>query len=93
MHNGFMIRKHIVVRGRVQGSGFRYYTQTEAMRLGLSGYVRDMPDNSIEIEAEGAEDSLAELLEWLETGPTWAEVESVDSSDRPTTGRLGFHIL
>ncbi|MET0989707.1 MAG: acylphosphatase [Glaciihabitans sp.] len=88
-----MIRKHAVVRGKVQGSGFRYYTQIEAIRLGLRGYVRDLPDGSVEAEIEGDDEVVDALVDWLNVGPTWAEVDRVDVADRLPSGRPGFHIL
>lgn len=93
MQDGRVIRKHTVVRGKVQGSGFRYYTQLEAMRRGLTGYVRDLPDGSVEAEIEGDDDVVEAFVTWLNTGPTWAEVERVDVTDREPSGRPGFHIL
>jgi acylphosphatase len=93
LQDGRVIRKHAVVRGKVQGSGFRYYTQTEAIRLGLTGYVRDLPDGSVEAEIEGDDDVVDALVDWLRVGPTWADVTEVDVADRLPTGRPGFHIL
>ncbi|WP_219905597.1 acylphosphatase [Glaciihabitans tibetensis] len=88
-----MIRKHAVVRGQVQGSGFRYYTQTEAIRRGLRGYVRDSADGSIEVEVEGDDTTVEDLIDWLKVGPTWAKVEKVEVAERLPSGRPGFHIL
>jgi acylphosphatase len=88
-----VIRKHAVVRGQVQGSGFRYYTQAEAIRLGLTGYVRDSTDGTVEVEVEGDNPTVDELIDWLKVGPIWAKVEQVDVADRLPSGRPGFHIL
>ena len=88
-----MIRKHAVVRGQVQGSGFRYYTQAEATRLGLSGYVRDSTDGTVEVEVEGDDRPVGELIDWLRVGPLWAKVEQVEVADRFPSGRSGFRIL
>lgn len=66
------------VRGRVQGVFFRASTQREAKRLGLTGWVRNRPDGSVEILAEGEEDSLKELIAWAQKGPSAARVERVD---------------
>jgi acylphosphatase len=88
-----VIRKHAVVRGQVQGSGFRYYTQAEAIRLGLTGYVRDSSDGTVEVEVEGDDHPVEELVDWLRVGPIWAKVEQVDVADRLPSGRPGFHIL
>ena len=82
-----------MVRGQVQGSGFRYYTQAEATRLGLSGYVRDSTDGTVEVEVEGDDRPVGELIDWLRVGPLWAKVEQVEVADRFPSGRSGFRIL
>ena len=71
------------VHGLVQGVYFRYFVQTEARRLGLTGYVRNIAGGAVEIEAEGAKQQLDELLEHVRIGPPQARVErmKVDWSD------------
>jgi acylphosphatase len=61
----------------VQGVGFRYSTVREARRLGLSGYVRNLPDGSVEVVAEGEEQVLERLAAWLRRGPPGAHVRQV----------------
>ena len=70
-------RLHAVVRGRVQGVGYRATTLDEARRLGLAGWVRNCVDGSVEIWAEGTESKLNLLLEFLHHGPRGAHVKSV----------------
>lgn len=65
------------IRGRVQGVGFRAFAQREAERLGLSGFVRNEPDGSVTVEAEGARSALEALLEALRRGPRHAAVADV----------------
>ena len=72
-----MKRIIIKVYGRVQGVFFRYTTRKVARKLGLAGIVKNMPDGSVYIEAEGTEDQLLELLEFAKKGPTYAKVEEV----------------
>jgi len=67
----------IKVYGRVQGVFFRYTTRKLARKLGLAGIVKNMPDGSVYIEAEGTEGKLLELLEFANKGPTHAKVEEV----------------
>jgi acylphosphatase len=67
------------VCGRVQGVAFRYYAQAEAGRLGVCGWVRNNADGSVEVWAEGAEDSVKSFLDWLSHGPSHARVDSVKS--------------
>ena len=76
----------INVRGRVTGVYFRAATQREARRLGISGWVRNRNDASVEILAEGEEDSVKELVSWAHHGPSAARVESVDVRYRSYTG-------
>ena len=67
-----------IVRGRVQGVYFRASTREEALRLGVSGYARNLPDGSVEVVAEGSEEEVRALLDYLHSGPAHARVESVD---------------
>lgn len=77
---------HLFVRGRVQGVFFRASSQREAKRLGLTGWVKNRPDGSVEILAEGEEDGLKELIGWANRGPTAARVERVDVRWRSFAG-------
>ncbi len=77
---------HIVVRGRVQGTFFRASAQREARRLGVCGWVRNRPDGSVEILAEGEEVSVRELFGWAQKGPSAARVDKVDTRWRSYTG-------
>ena len=65
------------VRGLVQGVGFRMWTQRRARALGLSGYVRNLEDGSVEVVGEGPRESLEQFLAVLRRGPEGAEVRSV----------------
>jgi len=71
-------RIHIFVSGRVQGVFFRVNTREEALKLNLTGWVRNLPDSRVEILAEGEEKKLKKLLKWSKKGPFLAEVEKVD---------------
>ena len=62
---------HAIVHGRVQGVSFRYYTQE-------TGFVRNLPDGTVEVVAEGDETGLGDLASWLQRGPSAALVERVD---------------
>lgn len=71
-------RLHAIVHGRVQGVSFRYYTQRRARELGLTGYVRNVWDGTVEVVAEGPRMELEELLAFLRAGPRAAFVTQVD---------------
>lgn len=76
---------HAVVSGRVQGVFFRDYTRTEAERLGVSGWVRNKSDGSVEVLISGEEHKVDQMVEWLHQGPPMAKVSSVEleSVDNP----------
>lgn len=77
---------HLIVRGRVQGVFFRAATQREARRLGLTGWVRNRPDGSVEMLAEGDEGQLRQLCMWAEKGPSAARVDDVNIRWRAYSG-------
>lgn len=71
------------VHGRVQGVGFRYSTQHEAKRLGLTGYAKNLDDGSVEVLICGEQDKVEELIAWLKAGgPRSAQVERVLTEPR-----------
>lgn len=71
-------RLHLRISGRVQGVAFRHFTWSHASRLGLHGWVRNLPDGSVEVLAEGEEESLAALLQLVRRGPPAARVRDID---------------
>jgi acylphosphatase len=81
-----------VVRGRVQGVGFRDYVETRARFLRLAGFVRNLPDGrSVEVIAEGPREALAQLIEHLREGPGMSRIDAVDVEWRTPTGEYrGF---
>ena len=80
------------VRGRVQGVGFRYFTQHAAAELGLGGYVRNLDDGRVEVYAVGPEEKLSELAGKLYHGPRWAEVDGVDEQEAEVHAYASFEI-
>jgi len=76
-----------IVHGRVQGVSFRYYTQQQALRHGLVGHVRNLPDGTVEVVAEGEPTALQALLVWLHRGPRMARVDEVQELWGEPTGR------
>lgn len=86
-------RLEATIHGRVQGVSFRYYTVRRARDLGLSGYVRNKADGTVEVRAEGARRDLEELLSFLRVGPRAAVVTDVDVSwPEPADGFDGFEV-
>ena len=84
-----MQRIHARVEGRVQGVGFRWYTLKHGRALGLSGWVRNNPDGSVELLAEGPEQRLRELLVALHRGPPASRVECIYDRWSEAQGGLG----
>ncbi len=68
----------IVVRGRVQGVGFRYYVQTKAIEIGVTGWVKNLYDGSVATIAEGKEEDLEQFLEKVKKGPSFSIVRDMD---------------
>lgn len=73
-----MARASFLVKGTVQGVGYRAATAREARRLGLEGWVKNLADGSVQVVAAGAPAKLQALEEWLHVGPRFARVSSVD---------------
>lgn len=81
-----MQRLQAIVSGGVQGVNFRYHTVIEAKRLGLVGYVRNLPGGGVEVVAEGERDALDRLLGFLHRGPSHAHVRGVSVTWEEATG-------
>ncbi|MCP2031243.1 acylphosphatase [Okibacterium sp. HSC-33S16] len=88
-----MIRKHVIVHGTVQGVGFRYWTRAEAKRLGVSGWVRNRLDGTVEAELEGKDADVDALMDWLRHGPDYAAVSGVDAQNIDPQGETEFVVL
>ncbi|KFI95680.1 acylphosphatase [Bifidobacterium stellenboschense] len=85
-----IIRVHAVVTGMVQGVGFRYFVVMKTRSIGgLSGWVRNRYDGSVEVEAQGPRGSVAQLISALKVGPRWSQVEHVQVREIPTEGDDG----
>lgn len=81
------------IRGIVQGVGFRYATRQEARRLGLSGWVRNDTDGSVEVVAEGPLGALRDFEQWLQRGPPGAVVQGVDKRNLRPTGAYSLFTI
>jgi acylphosphatase len=88
-----IVAKRLLISGRVQGVGFRFFAEAQAAVEGVHGYVRNLPDGRVEALIEGDEESV-ERVEWaLRRGPGGARVESVSVEPVPPSGRAtGFSI-
>lgn len=82
----------IIIHGKVQNVGFRYYTQKKANELQINGFVKNQSDGSVYIEAEGDEKELQAFLLWCHRGPQWARVDNVTANPAPIAGYNGFTV-
>ena len=80
------VRVHLYISGRVQGVYYRRNAMLEARRLGLTGWVRNLPDRRVEAVAEGEEDGVEEFVRWCRKGPPLAIVRGVEIHREPATG-------
>ncbi len=87
-----MSRRHVIVRGTVQGVFFRASCQQEAARAGVTGWVANRPDGSVEAELEGPDDAVDRMVEWCRTGPPRAVVTDVEVTEREPSGDSGFEV-
>lgn len=88
-----MQRVNIIVHGRVQGVFYRDSTRRKAMELGLAGFVRNRPDGTVEIVAQGAPEALDDLIRWARQGPSAAVVSNLETAYAPPEpGLSGFTV-
>lgn len=87
-----MVHNKITVHGRVQGVFFRAETRKKAEALGITGWVKNLPDGTVRIEAEGSEEQQAKLLSWCNRGPENARVERVEYEPGEVQGFSKFRI-
>lgn len=85
-----MFRITVLVRGKVQGVGYRYFTRKKALELGLAGYAENLADGRVEVVAEGEKADLEHLIHHLRQGPRDARVEQLDVQWSEATGLKGF---
>src|ERR1700675_4174167 len=85
--------RRFLVRGRVQGVGFRWFVEREAHILGIAGWVRNNADGSVEVMAQGSRDQISGLRSRLREGPRAARVEAVEEAEaRPAVRVSSFRI-
>jgi acylphosphatase len=87
-----VIRRRVVIEGRVQGVGFRVSCARAAAAAGLAGSVRNRPDGSVEAVFEGPTAAVEELVAWCRRGPSASRVRGVRVTEEPPTGATGFVI-
>lgn len=83
-----MIARRFLIRGLVQGVGYRYFAVRAAERHGIAGYVRNLPDGRVEVVAEGEPAAMEAFKRELERGPAYARVTAVEEMTLTPTGRF-----
>jgi acylphosphatase len=86
------IRAHVFISGRVQGVGYRFSTLDRANELGISGWVRNLPDRRVEAVFEGSQTAVEEMIQWCDRGPRGAVVNDVAVEYEVPEGLQGFEI-
>jgi len=89
---GAIKARHIVISGRVQGVGYRYFAERAAHATGVTGWARNLDDGRVEVYANGTTEQLDDFEARLRLGPRFAEVRSVEASEVPVLELSGFHI-
>lgn len=84
------MRRRLVVRGAVQGVGYRYSASRAAELRGVAGFARNCDDGSVEVVLEGPRDAVESMVEWCRRGPAHASVSSVEVGDEEPHGLNGF---
>jgi acylphosphatase len=86
------VRKRVVVHGRVQGVGFRYAVARRAAAAGVAGWVRNLPDGTVEAVFEGEPPGVESLVRFCRDGPRGARVDHVEVTSEPDTSLAGFEV-
>ena len=84
------VARRFVVRGRVQGVGYRFFALTCAEALGVHGWVRNTAEDTVEVHAEGTAEQIDQLAFDLSRGPRYARVSHIDATDVPVEGHTDF---
>jgi acylphosphatase len=87
-----VIRRRVVVHGRVQGVFFRDSAHRLAQRAGVTGWVRNNPDGTVEAVFEGEPEAVKRLVDFMSEGPRGAVVERIDTTDEAPEGLIGFGV-
>ena len=87
-----MIRRRLLISGRVQGIGYRWSCRRVAESAGVSGWCRNLSDGRVEVALEGDPEAVERVVSWCRRGPSRAEVTDVDVRDEPPQGETDFRL-
>jgi acylphosphatase len=86
-----LLRRRVLVEGRVQGVWYRASAEREAVRLGLAGFARNLNDGRVEMVVEGRPEAIDAFVAWARIGPPRAHVTGITIEGLSPTGQSGFH--
>ena len=81
-----MVRRHLLISGVVQGGGYRWSCQRAAKGIGVTGWVRNLPDGRVEVVAQGTKEQVEQLIQWCYRGPEEARVSDIAVAYEETAG-------
>lgn len=87
-----MVCKRWILSGRVQGVGFRHFVRTHGLMFKLEGYVRNLPDGTVEVVVQGEEDKVKKMKKILIRGNGFSRLEDIEEDDFPISNYGSFHI-
>jgi acylphosphatase len=87
-----LLHRNIRISGHVQGVGYRYSARSVALRLGIKGYIQNLPGGDVYLEAEGNQDQMAAFVNWCWQGPARARIDSVNINIDEVVGFQSFEI-
>ncbi len=87
-----MVTRVITVKGKVQGVGFRYFVYRNALAIGVNGFVKNMPNGDVYVEAQGSQEQLDEFIRTCKMGPSRARVDKVEVFEKETNPFSEFYI-
>ncbi len=87
-----MQHRDIIIKGRVQGVGFRHFARQQARAYGIKGFVKNQPDGSVFIEAEGDKENLSEFIRACKKGPGWSNVDDMDTREGEIKNYSSFEV-
>ncbi len=87
-----MVRKHFIISGSVQGVGFRYRAYYTALRFGLTGYVRNLYDGTVEMELQGDANAISQAIGEIDAGH-FIHIDGIETTEMPLSEESGFKVL
>jgi len=87
-----MVARHYILKGRVQGVGFRFFTRRLAEQLDIKGWVKNLGNGAVEVHAEGDENPMEQFLSTIKRGPSLAFVQDVEAGEVEPEGYQGFSL-